>query len=96
VVIFSVLAIVAFVYLILLVVRLVIDWVQAFAREWRPRGAILVVAEAIYTTTDPPLLLLRRVIPPLRVGNVRLDLAFTVLFVVVWFLWGLFTALAAR
>jgi YggT family protein len=95
VVIFSVLAILAFVYLILLVARLVLDWVQVFAREWRPRGPVLVAAEAVYTVTDPPLRLLRRVIPPLRLGNVRLDLAFTLLFVVVWFLWGFFTVLGS-
>jgi YggT family protein len=95
VVIFSVLAILAFVYLILLVARLVLDWVQVFARDWRPRGVVLVLAEAVYTVTDPPLRLLRRVIPPLRLGNVRLDLAFTVLFVVVWVLLSFFTVLGS-
>lgn len=86
-VIFSLLAILALVFVILLVVRLVIDWVQVFARDWRPRGVVLVVAEAVYTVTDPPLRLLRRVIPPLRLGAVRLDVAYTVLFVVAWFVY---------
>ena len=34
-----------------LIVRLVFDWVQMFAREWRPRGAALVAAHAVYSVT---------------------------------------------
>ena len=64
-----------------LIVRLVFDWVQLFAREWRPRGAALVAAHAVYSVTDPPLKVLRRVIPPLRLGGVSLDLGFLVLFI---------------
>jgi YggT family protein len=67
-------------FFILLLVRLVLDWVMVFARSWRPKGVALVVAEATYTVTDPPLRLLRRVIPPLRIGAISLDLAFMVLF----------------
>jgi YggT family protein len=64
-----------------LIVRLVFDWVQMFAREWRPRGMALVAAHAVYSVTDPPLKVLRRVIPPLRLGGVSLDLGFLVLFI---------------
>jgi YggT family protein len=64
-----------------LIVRLVFDWVQMFAREWRPRGIALVAAHAVYSITDPPLKVLRRVIPPLRLGGVSLDLGFLVLFI---------------
>jgi len=67
-------------YLLLLIGRLVFDWVQFFAREWRPKGAVLVLAEVVYTATDPPLRALRRVIPPLTLGQVRLDLGFIILF----------------
>ncbi|MGW6132292.1 YggT family protein [Cellulomonas sp. NPDC055163] len=70
---------VVFVFVLLLLIRLVLDWVQFFAREWRPRGIALVVAEATYTVTDPPLRALRRILPPLTIGTVRLDLAFLVL-----------------
>lgn len=77
-------------FLLCLVVRLVIDWVQFFARDWRPRGVVLVIAEAVYTVTDPPLRALRRVIPPLTLGQVRLDLAFLILFIVVSFLSSFF------
>jgi YggT family protein len=73
-------------FLLLLIGRLVLDWIQVFAREWRPRGPLLVVAEVIYTVTDPPLKLLRRLIPPLRLGSVQLDLAFFILFLLTYVL----------
>ncbi len=70
-------------YLLVLIGRLVFDWVQVFARDWRPKGPLLVLANGLYGLTDPPLRALRRVIPPLRLGSVALDLAFLVLFLVV-------------
>jgi YggT family protein len=66
-----------------LIVRIVFEVVQAFARRWRPRGIALVAASVIYTVTDPPLKGLRRIIPPLRIGGFALDLAFLVLFLAV-------------
>ena len=75
----SLLYLVVLVFFLLLLVRLVLDWVQFFAREWRPSGIALVVAEVTYSVTDPPLRLLRRFLPPLTLGSVRLDLAFLVL-----------------
>ena len=83
---------VVFLFLIAMILRLVFDWVQMFSRDWRPRGAVLVAAEGVYSTTDPPLRALRRVIPPLRVGGVQLDLAFMVLFLVVLILWQVLSA----
>ena len=73
--------VVVLIFFILMLVRLVLEWVQVFAREWRPRGVALVVAEATYTVTDPPLRAVRRVIPPLTIGPVRLDLAFIVVMI---------------
>jgi YggT family protein len=70
-------------YLLLLIGRLIFSWIQAFARDWRPRGPVLVVAEAVYTATDPPLKFLGRFIPVLRFGSVALDLSFMLLFFVV-------------
>ena len=75
----SLLYLVVLAFFLLLLVRLVLDWVQFFAREWRPSGFALVVAEVTYSVTDPPLRLLRRFLPPLTLGSVRLDLAFLVL-----------------
>jgi len=71
------------IYLVILVGRMIFGWVQVFARDWRPKGIVLVLAEAIYTVTDPPLKFLRRFIPPLRLGMMALDLSFMVLFIVV-------------
>ena len=71
------------IYLVLLVGRMIFGWIQVFARDWRPTGILLVLAEAIFTVTDPPLKFLRRFIPPLRLGMVAMDLSFMVLFIVV-------------
>ena len=71
------------IYLVILVGRMIFSWVQVFARDWRPSGLLLILAEAIFTVTDPPLRFLRRFIPPLRLGTVALDLSFMVLFIVV-------------
>lgn len=73
-----------YVFLLFLIGRLILEVLQSFARSWRPTGVVLVLAEATYTVTDPPLKLLRRFIPPVRLGNVALDLSFTVLILVVW------------
>jgi YggT family protein len=85
----SVLRFVVFMFFVVLIARLVLDWVQAFARDWRPRGPVLVVAEVVYSITDPPLRALRKVIPPLQLGAIRLDLAFLVLFVLTSIVMGL-------
>jgi YggT family protein len=80
----SVLTGVLYIFLLFLIGRLIFDMVQSFAQSWRPTGVVLVLAEAIYTVTDPPLKLLRRFIKPVRLGNVGLDLSFAVLMFVVW------------
>jgi YggT family protein len=76
----TVLTYVLYLYLLLLIGRLVFSWIQAFSRSWTPSGPVLVIAEGVFTATDPPLRLLRRFIPPLRLGSVALDLSFMVLF----------------
>ncbi|MFB9837636.1 MULTISPECIES: YggT family protein [Actinoallomurus] len=82
----SYLSIPLYLFLLFLIGRLVLETLQAFARSWRPTGVVLVLAETTYTVTDPPLRLLRRFIPSVRLGNVAFDLSFTVLFFMVWFL----------
>ena len=72
-----------FAFLLLLVARLVMEYVFLFARSYEPKGPFVVVLEVIYSITDPPLKFLRRFIPPLRLGGVSLDLSFLVLFVIV-------------
>ena len=71
------------IYLVILIGRMIIGWIQVFARSWRPTGVVLVLAEGIFTATDPPLKFLRRYIPPLRIGTVSMDLSYMVLFIVV-------------
>ena len=73
-------------FLAMLWVRFVADWVQMFARAWHPHGALLVLLEVVYSVTDPPIKALRRVIPPLRLGSVSLDLSFLIVIVVAYVL----------
>ena len=68
-------------FIALLWIRFVVDWVQVFARSWAPRGPLLVVLEVVYSITDPPIKALRRVIPPLRLGSVALDLSFLIVMI---------------
>lgn len=68
---------------IVLIARLVLEWIQVFARSWRPSGVVLVVSEAVYSVTDPPLKAIRRVVKPVRLGSIQLDLAFILLFLAV-------------
>ena len=70
-------------FFIALIARLVFDWVQSCARSWRPRGASLVAASAVYSVTDPPMKLSRRWFRPLRLGAMSLDLGFIVLAIAV-------------
>jgi YggT family protein len=79
----SLLEVLLWLYFIALLARLVSDWIQVFAREWQPRGPLLVVLEAIYTVTDPPLRFIRRFVPPLRLGSIAIDLAFIILIIAV-------------
>ena len=67
-------------------IRFVVDWVQIFARSWAPRGPLLVLLEIVYSVTDPPIKALRRVIPPLRLGNFALDLSFIIVMIVAYVL----------
>ena len=69
------------VFIGLLWVRFVTDWVQVFARRWEPRGVLLVALEGVYTATDVPIVALRKVVPPLRIGSFALDLSFLIVMV---------------
>ncbi|WP_253778423.1 YggT family protein [Goodfellowiella coeruleoviolacea] len=75
-----------FFFWLLLTARVVVELVRAFAREWRPAGGVAVTLETIYTVTDPPVRLARRVIPMVRIGSVGLDLSIMVLLLVVFIL----------
>jgi len=75
-----------FFFIALMWVRFIVDWVQVFARSWSPRGPLLLVLEAVYSVTDPPIQFLRRFIPPLRLGSIALDLSFLLVLVIAWVL----------
>ena len=82
-VVISALVFVVYLFFAALICRLILDWIQVLSREWQPRGPVLVFAEGVYTVTEPPLKFLRRLIPPLSLGSIRLDLAFLVLMLAV-------------
>lgn len=77
----EVLSFVIWLYLVLLIARMVIGLIIVFARDFQPKGFLLVLFETVFSLTDPPLKALRRIIPPLRIGQISLDLAFLVLFI---------------
>ena len=85
----TVLYLLVFLFLIALIVRIAFDWIQFFSRDWRPRGPVLVFAEGAYSATDPAVKALRRLLPPLPLGAIRLDLAFPVLMIVTVVLLGI-------
>ena len=70
-------------FLLLLFARMILSWVPVLVRDWEPRGPLLVAAEFVYSITDPPLRALRKVLRPVRIGSVMLDLAFIGLFILV-------------
>jgi len=73
-------------FLVMLWVRFVVDWVQVFARSWSPSGPLLVVLEVVYSVTDPPIKALRRIIPPLRLGAIALDVSFLLVMILTYVL----------
>ncbi len=68
-------------YILILIVRLVLEYVTIFARDWRPKGILLLLSEFVFTVTDPPLNAIRKVLPAVRIGSVSLDLSFLVLLI---------------
>ncbi|HIW96537.1 MAG TPA: YggT family protein [Candidatus Corynebacterium gallistercoris] len=67
-------------YVLILLLRIVIEMIQSFSRNWRPQRWFSIVAEPIFVLTDPPVKALRRVIPPIQLGGVGLDVSVLVLF----------------
>lgn len=91
---FLILYIAVGIFLACLWIRFIVDWVQVFARSWSPRGFLLVLLEGVYSATDPPIKALRRVIPPLRIGNFALDLSFLIVMIATYLVWGVLRGLA--
>ena len=91
---FGIVSTILLVFLILLFARFVVDWVMVLARSWRPSGVVAAGLELVYSTTDPPLKAIRKVIPPLNLGTIRLDLGFMVLLIAVILLRSVLKSLA--
>lgn len=71
-----------FILVVLLWVRMVIEWVRIYARRWIPSGPAAVAIDGVYTVTDPPVKLVRRLVPPIAIGGARVDVGFMVLVLV--------------
>ncbi len=85
-VLFQVLYLVVYVFFLTLLARFVMGAVLQYGRRWQPGRSSSAALETVWSVTDPPLKALRRVIPPLRIGNVSLDLASLVLLVILFVL----------
>ncbi|MBN9618455.1 MAG: YggT family protein [Actinobacteria bacterium] len=73
---------VLYIYIVLILARIVLDYTRQFARSWRPAGVAAVGMELVYIVTDPPIRLLLRLVPPLQLGTVSLDLSVIILLIV--------------
>ncbi|MFF3868388.1 YggT family protein [Micromonospora sp. NPDC020750] len=82
----QVLYLILYVFLIILLARFVLSAVLAYGRRWQPGRGATAGLESVWSVTDPPLKALRRVIPPLRIGTVSIDLASLVLLVILFVL----------
>jgi YggT family protein len=89
-----VVAFVLYLYFLLLLFRIVIEFTRQFARSWRPAGGAAVGVELVYLSTDPPVKTLRRLIPPVRLGSVSLDLSVMILWIAILVLQNLALNLA--
>jgi YggT family protein len=82
----SLIHVLLWIFIGLMWVRFVVDWVQVFARSWSPTGILLIALEVVYSVTDPPIKALRKVIPPLRIGQIAIDLSFIIVMIVAYLL----------
>ncbi|SCX10265.1 YggT family protein [Corynebacterium jeikeium] len=67
-------------YVLILILRIIIEMIQSFSRNWRPQRWFSIVAEPLFVVTDPPVKALRKLIPPVQLGGVGLDVSVLVLF----------------
>ena len=70
-----------YVYVLVILARFVVEATRQFARRWRPSGVAAIGVEMVYLATDPPIRLLRRLVPPIRLGSVSLDLSIMILLI---------------
>jgi YggT family protein len=73
--------------------RFILDLVRNFSRGWRPQGFGLIVSEFVFALTDPPIRVVRRVIPTIRIGGFALDFAWSAVMIVTLILISVASAL---
>lgn len=81
---FMILAWVLRVYMMILWARFIVEWVRVLQPGFKPRGVLLMLVETVYTVTDPPIKLARKLIKPIRVGQIMLDVSMILVLFVVW------------
>ena len=74
------------IYIYVLWARFIVDWVRVLNPRFRPRGVLLVLFELVFTLTDPPIKMFRRILPPIRLGQISLDLGWMVTMFCCWIL----------
>jgi YggT family protein len=92
---FAAIEYVLYLYIVIILARVVVEATRQFARSWRPAGMAAIGLEVIYLSTDPPLKVLRRLVPPLQVGGVSLDLSILILLLAILVLRWVLSSYAA-
>ncbi|GAA4922609.1 YggT family protein [Nesterenkonia massiliensis] len=82
------------IYQLMLLIRIIFDITQQYARSWRPKGLALMLAIGVYSVTDPPIKFVQRKIPPLNLGGISLDMGFIIVFLAVVILQRVLVAIA--
>lgn len=68
-----------FLYILVLLARIILTLLISVSRDFKPTGVGLVITEGVFTLTDPPVKVVRKIIPPLNLGQIRIDVGFMVL-----------------
>lgn len=67
-------------YFLALIARCIFDWVDALSSKTLS-GIIVNIRDFVYTITEPPLRVLRRIFPPIPVGRISFDVSFIILWI---------------
>jgi YggT family protein len=76
---FGIVGFVLYLYLLIVLARVIVEMTRQFARSWRPAGVAAIGIEIVYVATDPPVRALRRMVKPVRIGSISLDLSILIL-----------------
>lgn len=73
-------------YLLIMIVRMILDWTMVLIPRLRLRGIFNFIARIIYFLTEPPLRLLRKFVPPMNCGSISFDVSYMLLYFVLYVL----------